>query len=211
MRCNPDHQWSACATSPAPCPVSMPHNSGRNSPPSGHLELVSEVAGRLAALGLQPVLVGGMALVMLGSRRVTRDFDFVIASPGEQLAGVLDVFYDRGLELAAKLNDAGDVTATIGNRRIAAARLRMDQPDSAFFYNRESGLRIDVLFDFPVPARELSKRSVPARTVAGILRVASEPDLLKLKQTAQSRRSLAADAQDIAFLEARRQAPSRGK
>jgi hypothetical protein len=44
---------------------------------------------------------------------------------------------------------------------------------------------------------------VPARTPAGILRVASEPDLLKLKQVAQSNRSLAADAQDISFLEAR--------
>lgn len=187
----------------------MPHGSGRNNPPPGHLELVSQVANQLAALGLQPVLVGGMALVLLGSRRVTRDFDFVIESPGDRLAGALDVFYDCGLELAAKLNDVGDVTATISNRRIAAARLRMDRPDSAFFHHPETGLRIDVLFDFPVPARELCERSVSARTAAGVLRVASEPDLLKLKQVALSSRSLASDAQDIAFLESRQQA-SRG-
>jgi hypothetical protein len=187
----------------------MSRNPGKNNQPPGHLKLVSEVASQLAALGLQPVLVGGMALVLLGSRRVTRDFDFVIESPGDRLAGALDVFYDRGLELAAKLNDAGDVTATLSSRRIAAARLRMDTPDSAFFYNAESGLRIDVLFDFPVPARELTERSVPARTAAGVLRVASEPDLLKLKQVARSNRSLASDAQDIEFLESRQQARER--
>jgi hypothetical protein len=142
--------------------------------------------------------------VLLGSRRVTRDFDFVIELPGERLAAALDVFYDRGLELAARLNEAGDVTATIGNRRIAATRLRLDQPESAFFYSAETGLRIDVLFDFPISARELAGRSVPARTPAGVLQVASEPDLLRLKQIARSGRALSTDEQDIAFLEARK-------
>lgn len=179
-----------------------PKPTGAESP--GHLRLVSEIAGELTALGLQPVLVGGMALVLLGSRRVTRDFDFVIELPAGRLAGALDVFYDRGLELAARLSRDGDVTATIGNRRIAATRLRLDQPDSAFFYNPETGLRIDVLFDFPIPARELAARAVPARMAAGVLRVASEPDLLRLKQIARAGRALSTDEQDIAFLEARR-------
>lgn len=46
---------------------------------------------------------GGMALVMLGSRRVTRGFDFVIAQPGGALGNLIDVFYDRGLELASRV------------------------------------------------------------------------------------------------------------
>jgi hypothetical protein len=179
----------------------------KSDPPTGYLVLVTEIARQLKALDLEPVLVGGMALVLLGSRRVTRDFDFVITKPGEQLAGVIDVFYDRGLELAAKLNEAGEVTATISNRRIAVARLRTDKPQSAFFYDSDTGLRIDVLFDFPIPAVELAGRSLSAKTPAGILRVASEPDLLKLKQIARSNRSVAADAEDIAFLESRRDLP----
>ncbi len=51
-----------------------------------HLNTVGEVVEELRGLGLEPVLVGGMALVVLGSRRVTRDFDFVIAHPGDRLA-----------------------------------------------------------------------------------------------------------------------------
>lgn len=182
----------------------MPQNRKKNDPASSHLDLVIGVTDQLVTLGLQPVLVGGMALVLLGSRRVTRDFDFVIERPGERLVGLLDAFYDCGLELAAKVNEAGEVIATIGNRRVAAARLRLDQPDSAFFVNRETGLRIDVLFDYPITARELAGRSVKARTPSGTLRMASEPDLLRLKLIARESRALASDAQDVSFLEGRR-------
>jgi hypothetical protein len=185
-------------------PAFMPPANRKVEPPASHLGVVAEIARQLSELGLLPVLVGGMALVLLGSRRVTRDFDFVVELPGDRLAGTVDVFYDRGLELAARLNEAGDVTATISNRRVAGSRLRLDHPESAFFYNAATGLRIDVLFDFPVPARELATRSVPARTPAGVLRVASEVDLLRLKQIAYAKRALATDAQDIAFLEARK-------
>ena len=54
--------------------------------PVDHLDTVGEVVEALRRRGLEPVLVGGMALVVLGSRRVTRDFDFVIAHPGDRLA-----------------------------------------------------------------------------------------------------------------------------
>lgn len=178
----------------------------KDEPPTAYLGLVSEIARELSALGLMPVLVGGMALVILGSRRVTRDFDFVIEIPDERLARALDVFYDRGLELAAKLNEAGDVTSTISNRRVAASRLRLDKPHSAFFHDPTTGLRIDVLFDFPIPARELANRSLPARTPAGVLQIASEPDLLRLKLIARSNRRLSTDEQDIAFLQSRKPA-----
>jgi hypothetical protein len=59
--------------------------------------------------GLEPVPVGGMALVVLGSRRVTRDFDFVIAQPGDRLARTIGLFYNRGLQLVSRLNEMGDV------------------------------------------------------------------------------------------------------
>ena len=71
-----------------------------------HLESVGSVIDALLDLGLEPVLVGGMALVVLGSRRVTRDFDFVVARPGAALDRPLDVFYDRGLELASRVDAA---------------------------------------------------------------------------------------------------------
>jgi len=169
-----------------------------------HLESVGSVVDALAGLGLEPVLVGGMALVVLGSRRVTRDFDFVVARPDAVLDRLLDVFYDRGLELASRVDAAGDVTATIDNRRVAAARLRLDAPASAYFLNARTGLRIDLLFDFPLPATTLARRATSVKARSVVLRVASEADLLRLKRIARAKRSSPGDAEDIAFLEARR-------
>jgi hypothetical protein len=169
-----------------------------------HLDEVGSVVGALTELGLEPILVGGMALVILGSRRVTRDFDFVIGTPGERLAGVVGALYDRGLELAARVNDAGDVTATLDNRRVAVARLRLDAPSGAFFLNRATGLRIDLLFDFPIPAATLLKRAARTKVRSHVFRVAAEADLMRLKTIARARRTSAGDAEDLAFLRARR-------
>ncbi len=171
--------------------------------PVDHLNQVGEIVAGLRHLGLEPVLVGGMALVVLGSRRVTRDFDFVIAHPGDRLPRAVDVCYNCGLELVARLSDGGDVISTIANRKVASIRLRLDGPASAYFFNPKTGLRVDLLFDFPIPAAELAAHATRTKIRAHVFDVASEDDLLRLKKIAQAARSAPGDAEDIAFLEAR--------
>lgn len=171
--------------------------------PTEHLDVVGSVVEALAGLALEPVLVGGMALVMLGSRRVTRDFDLLIARPGDALGPLIDALYDRGFELASRVDAEGEVTATITNRRVAAARLRLDAPASAYFLAPRSGLRVDLLFDFPLPAAEIARGATTVKVRAKAWSVASEEDLLRLKKLAQASRSSPGDAEDIAFLEAR--------
>jgi len=172
--------------------------------PVDHLQAVGEIVQDLRALGLEPVLVGGMALVVLGSRRVTRDFDFVIAHPGDRLARTISLFYDRGLELVSRLNETGEVISTIAERRVAAIRLRLDAPASAYFFNAETGLRVDLLFDFPIPAAKLAEHATRIKIRTQVFDVASEQDLLRLKRIAKAARSAPGDAEDIAFLESRR-------
>jgi len=162
------------------------------------------VVAALDDLGLAPVLVGGMALVVLGSRRVTRDFDLVVARPDAAFGELLDVLYDRGFELASRVDAAGDVTATIDSRRVAAARLRLDAPSSAYFLNPATGLRIDLFFDFPLPAATLARPATTLKVRSAVLRIASEADLLRLKKIALTHRSSPGDTADVAFLEARR-------
>src|SRR5262245_5619259 len=153
-----------------------------------HLDTVGEVVEELRGLRLEPVLVGGMALVVLGSRRVTRDFDFVIARPGDRLAPTIDLFYDHGLELVSRLNDVGEVTATIANRQVAAIRLRLDAPATAYFFNPQTGLRIDLLFDFPIPAAKLAEHATRTKIRSHVFDIASAPDLLRLKRIAAAAR-----------------------
>jgi hypothetical protein len=172
--------------------------------PLDHLQAVGEIVQGLRALGLEPVLVGGMALVVLGSRRVTRDFDFVIAHPGDRLARTITLFYNHGLELVSRLNEMGEVISTITNRNVAATRLRLDAPASAYFFNPETALRIDLLFDFPIPAAKLAERATRTKIRTHVFDIASEQDLLRLKRIAKAARSVPGDAEDIAFLESRR-------
>ncbi|HJU44050.1 MAG TPA: hypothetical protein VJ691_14585 [Vicinamibacterales bacterium] len=169
---------------------------------AAQLKEVTHVADGLKGIGLEPVLVGGMALVLLGSRRITRDFDLVIPQPGDRLNALVDLLYDRGFELASKVNDAGDITATIDNPRVAAVRLQLDGPASAYFWHPAKRLRIDLLFDFPVAAAELAANAVETKIRGRVLNVASAEDLLRLKEIAAKQRSAAGDTQDIEFLKA---------
>lgn len=170
------------------------------------LDAVAGVLDQLEQLRLQPVLIGGMALVLLGSQRVTHDFDFVISHPRERIEPLVDVFYSRGLELVSKLNADGEVVATIDNRQVAAIRLKLDAPASAFFFDAKTFLRIDLLFDFPVAAAELAARAQHVKIRGTVFHIAAETDLLRLKKIALRDREFAGDAQDIQFLEARRRA-----
>lgn len=172
--------------------------------PTDHLRSVATVLGELRGLGFEPVLVGGMALVVLGSRRVTRDFDFVVADPGSRLDSVVDLFYGQGLELVSRLDESANITATIDNPRVASVRLRLDAPASASFFNASTGLRVDLLFDFPVPAADLVTQATRLTIRGQSLLMASEGDLLRLKMIAAAARAVPGDADDIAFLESRK-------
>ena len=171
--------------------------------PTSLVEAAGEIVDDLRALGLTPVLVGGMALVIRGSRRVTRDFDLVITRPADRLDALLERLYGRGLELVSRFDDAGNIRATIDNRSAAGARLVLDKPASAHFYNATTGLRVDLLFDFPVDAGTLDARATKTKIRSHVFAIASDEDLLTLKRIAAAARSFPGDAQDIAFLEAR--------
>jgi hypothetical protein len=67
-----------------------------------------------------------------------------------------------------------------------------------------TGLRIDLLFDFPVPVADLLTHATRLTIRGQPLLIASEEDLLRLKRTVAAARSVPGDADDIAFLESRK-------
>jgi hypothetical protein len=163
---------------------------------------LKEIFPLLSALedeGLLPVLVGGMALVVLGSQRVTKDFDFLVSS-ADLSRDLVGMIYRQGYELVTKFNKAGEVERTIDNPRVADARLKLDKPQSVFFYNWKTGLRVDLLLNFPLPTRDIADRAATIGKKPRTLRVAAPEDLLRLKEIAYADRKSAADAQDLEFL-----------
>lgn len=164
-----------------------------------YLDKAIAIAKALEARGLTPVLVGGMALVILGSQRITNDFDFLISLQKTTVADIVEAFYEQGLELVSKLNK-GEVTRTIDNKNVAIARLKLDAPSSAYFYDRKTQIKVDLLFDFPLPAMEVAQRANRFQIKSASIRIASTEDLLRLKEIAYADRKSASDAQDLEFL-----------
>ena len=165
-----------------------------------YLRTVGLLAGALDAQGFEPVLVGGMALVLLGSQRVTRDFDLLVSTQGAPSDGLVRLMYQHRLELVTRFTPAGEVKRSIDNVRIAVAKVESENPSSLFFFNQRTGLRVDLLLDFPLPAHRVARRAGKVKVGSGGLRVASPEDLMELKEIAFADRRLASDAQDLEFL-----------
>lgn len=166
------------------------------------LEIIGPLTKDLEKHGFIPILVGGMALVVLGSQRVTHDFDFLVSLQDLLSETVLKIFYQHGFELISKINERREVLRTIDNQKAAANRLKIDTPPSAYFYHHKAQLKIDLLFDFPLPAVEVASRALKIKVRSYPLRVASREDLIRMKEIAYADRRLSSDAQDLEFLRA---------
>jgi hypothetical protein len=115
---------------------------------------------------------------------------------------LIQVFYQCGFELVSGTDAHGNVLRTIDSQEVASARLRIDRPRSAYFYNRDLGLRVDLLFDFPIRARGVRRRSTRKTIQSYSLHIASKRDLIRMKEIAAAGRRLSSDLQDLEFLRA---------
>ena len=165
-----------------------------------HLEKVVALSEALEKKGLQPVLVGGIALGILGSQRVTKDFDFLVSLQDVSVDDMVEIFYKHGFELVTKCSKEREVLRTVDNPRVAAIKLKSDLPDSLFFFDWKTRLKVDLLLDFPLAAKEVAGRANRIKIKSRSLRVASTEDLRRLKEMAYKDRRSASDAQDLEFL-----------
>lgn len=168
--------------------------------PADFVTAVGALLAELTSLGYEPTLVGGMALVTLGSPRVTRDFDFLVVEEARDEKALTQVFYRHGFQLVSRTDEHDNALRTIARREVASARLRIDRPKSAYFYNRRLGLRVDLLFDFPIQARAVRRRSTRRKIQSYAFHIASRHDLIRMKEIAANDRRASSDLQDLEFL-----------
>lgn len=173
-------------------------SSGRRG--SDFVAAVGELLNELTALGFEPTLVGGMAIATLGSPRVTKNFDFLVIEEAREQDALVRVFYRHGFQLASRTDDQGTIIRTIDSQRVAGARLRTDRPKSAYFYNARLGLRVDLLFDFPISACAVRQRSTRRKIQSYSFHIASTRDLIRMKEIAATDRKSSTDLQDLEFL-----------
>lgn len=161
---------------------------------------VMKLLHELDTLGYQATLIGGTALILLGSERVTKDADFLMIKSARDQRELIQAFYKHGFEIISKMNEKKEVVRTVDNANVAFARLQMDEPVSVFFYSHKVKFRIDVLFDFPYSAAEVRARATKKKVEGTVIHIASIEDLIKMKEIAYADRKKSTDLQDLEFL-----------
>ena len=169
---------------------------------------LAKLVRRLGLAGFEPVLVGGMALIVYGSSRATFDTDLLTARPRDLAAAkrLMTAVFGAGFVYISKYDADGLPISWIDVPNVAAARVMTDGPDTCFFWNRDAEMRIDLLLDFPLQASGVIQESNSIELAANLrLAVASLEHLAALKEIAVRDRNRPEDALDLAFIRSKLQ------
>lgn len=143
--------------------------------------------------GVRYLVVGGLAVVLQGYARLTADVDLVIDLEPEAAHRAVEVLTGRGLtpvipEPAIRFADPAARSSWIRDKGMQVFSL---------FDPGDPMLRVDLLVEAPLPFEELFARAEVKRLSTTQVRVASIPDLIRMKRVANRPR----DRQDIDQLE----------
>lgn len=154
------------------------------------------------------VIIGGIALRIYNSPRVTHDIDFAIRSL--DIEKVLECLYSKGYYLITSVDDSGVSVAAksteadlwISNEKPGSLTFvvaeNVPNLDRVKYENIDITSQIDFLYELPIPFPRLESRAKVVDLEGITIKVASPEDLIALK-SARSNRS-PADDDDIRYL-----------
>jgi len=130
--------------------------------------------------GVRYVVVGGLAVVLHGHARMTVDVDLVVDLDKDQALGAIDTLVGIGLRPRVPVNPRDFADPAI---RATWVRDRGMQVFS--MHDPSNPMRVvDLFVDHPVPFEELWSRSNEFELRDTTVRVASIPDLIRMKRLA---------------------------
>jgi hypothetical protein len=147
----------------------------------------------LNSTGIRYVVTGGLAAVLHGVDRLTADVDLAIDLSADAPAALVRLLTDAGFKPVAPVNPMDFAQEKIRNLWMRERGMKV------FSFWDQQGRRptIDVMLDNPIPFDELHGHSTQVYFRGTPIRVASIPDLIRMKQYAGRPQDLA----DIARLE----------
>lgn len=175
-------------------------------------------AGELIALleshSIPAVIIGGIAMRLHDSPRVTQDLDLSI--PSSSSDGALRTLYENGYVLVSDVTDAG--ATVLGTVEAALDWMNITNPGSLTLIERPLPVgnnktcniahedirvesQVDLLYDLTVPFGRLFHEAEETTLTGVRIRYASARHLLLLKEA--RRNQSPADEADIAFLRTR--------
>lgn len=130
--------------------------------------------------GVRYVVVGGLAVVLHGHARLTVDVDLVVDLDEEQALRAIDTLVGAGLHPRVPVDPRDFAVRSV---REGWIRDRGMQVFSMF--DPSNPMRVvDLFVDHPIPFEDLWSRSAEVELRDTTVRVASIPDLIRLKRLA---------------------------
>lgn len=144
--------------------------------------------------GVRYVVVGGLAVVLHGHARLTVDVDLVVDLDEDQAARAIDALVRMDLRPRVPVNPRD-----FADRSVRESWIRDRGMQVFSMFDPSNPMRVvDLFVSHPVPFEELWSRSALFELRDTTIRVASIPDLIRLKRLAGRPR----DRADIEQLEA---------
>lgn len=125
------------------------------------------------------VVVGGIAVNLLGSMRSTADLDILVEMSDNNLKKIVGILKRRGYRVKQPVNPMGIVDRQIREDWIMNKHLK------ALNFYKEKGLKeVDIIIESPVPFEEARKNVIRIKVDDLTLPVISINDLIKMKKKA---------------------------
>lgn len=123
------------------------------------------------------VLVGGLAVNLLGSLRSTADMDIVVEMSDENLARIITILKKHGYKVRQPIDPMG-----IADKKTRQDWIKNKNMKALNFY-KESGLeQVDIVIDSPVTFEDAKKNCKQIKCDDIILPVVSVKHLIKMKK-----------------------------
>lgn len=125
------------------------------------------------------VIVGGIALNLLGAKRVTYDLDILVQMKENNLRKIVEILREKGYSVKQPVDPMGLADDKTRNGWIKNKHLK-----ALNFYKDNTGEEVDIILDNGVDFEKAYKNSRVIRGKNMSIRVISPDDLIKMKKHA---------------------------
>ena len=123
------------------------------------------------------VLVGGIAVNLLGSLRSTADMDIVVEMSNDNLRRVVSILKRKGYHVKQPVDPMG-----IANEKIRHDWIHNKHMKTFNFYKEDELKEVDIIIESPVSYEEAKKGALKIKIEDTVLPVISIDNLIKMKK-----------------------------
>jgi len=139
--------------------------------------LYGEILQEFQRQKVKYVLVGGLALNLLGVERSTHDLDILVEMSDENLAKVVSILKERGYKVKQPVDPMG-----IADKKTRLDWIKNKNMKAFNFYKEDEMKEVDILIDSPVQYSEAKRDAVQFKSDQLKIPVISIKKLIKMKK-----------------------------